>query len=110
LVSTDCLIREAVVGATGDAYVKSYRITLPEAGRLQLEASSRTMATVLVLTDADSRTIQVIETGPDGMARLLGKRLEAGTYLLHVAASGGTRTGSFSLKARLGAGSGATLK
>lgn len=110
LASTDCRIREAVVGSTGDSYVKSYRVTLPEAGRLQLEASSRTMATVLVLADAESRTIQAIETGLDGAARLLGKRLEAGTYLVHVAASGATRTGSLSLQAGFEAGPGATLK
>lgn len=104
LASTDCRIREAVAGSTGDSYVKSYRVTLPEAGRLQLEASSRTMATVLVLADAESRTMQVIETGLDGAARLWGKRLEAGTYLIHVAASGATRTGSFSLRAGFEAG------
>jgi hypothetical protein len=102
--TTDCRIHEAVAGAVGDVYVKSYRVVLPEAGRLRLELASRTTATLLVLADAESRPIQTVSIGLDGVARLAGKRLEAGTYTVHAAATGTGRTDSFSLQAGFEAG------
>jgi hypothetical protein len=103
LASTDCRARETVAGSTGGAYVRRYRVTLPQAGRLQLQVSSRTVATALALTDAESRTMQIATTQVNGSARM-EKRLEAGTYIVHVMTMGAGQTGSFALQSAFEAG------
>ncbi|MDP2997464.1 MAG: hypothetical protein Q8N47_08250 [Bryobacterales bacterium] len=97
LASTDCRIRETVVGSTGGSYVRRYRVTLTQAGRLQLQVSSRTVATALVLTDAETKTVQIATTQLNGAARM-EKRLEAGTYIVHVITMVSGQTGSFALQ------------
>jgi len=97
LASTDCRVRETVVGSTGGSYVRRYRLTLPQAGRLQLQVSSRTVATALVLTDAESKTMLIATTQINGAARM-EKRLAAGTYIVHVVTMGAGQTGSFALE------------
>jgi len=103
LASTDCRARETIVGSTGGSYVRRYRVTLPQAGRLQLQVSSRTVATALVLTDAESRSMQIATTQVNGTARM-EKRLEAGTYIVHVMTMGAGQTGSFALESAFEAG------
>ena len=103
LASTDCRARETIVGSTGGSYVKRYRVTLPQAGRLQLQVSSRTVATALVLTDAESRILQIAATQVNGSARM-EKRIEAGTYIVHVMTMGAGQTGSFALQSAFEAG------
>jgi hypothetical protein len=103
LASTDCRAREAIVGSTGGSYVKRYRVTLPQAGRLQLQVSSRTVATALALTDAESKTPRIATTQVNGAARM-EKRLEAGTYIVHVMTLGAGQTGSFALQSAFEAG------
>jgi hypothetical protein len=97
LASADCRTRETVVGAKGGSYVRRYRVTLSQAGRLQLQVSSRTVAAALVLTDAESNSLQVATTQVNGAARM-EKRLEAGTYIVHVMTVSSGLTGSFTLQ------------
>jgi len=61
------------------------------------------VATALVLTDAESRSLQVAATELNGEARL-EKRLEAGTYIVHVMTMGSGQTGSFALQSAFEAG------
>ncbi len=97
LTSADCRVRETVIGSTGGSYVKRYRVTVAERGRLRLTVSSRTMATALVLTDADGKVLRLATTEVDGAART-GEVIEAGTYIVHVLTMQASQTGSFTLQ------------
>ncbi len=86
--SSDCRLREQVAGALSAANAKRFQIKLSASGTLQLEASSRQAPVVVFLADAQGNYIRLGNPGLNAVAKV-SKRLEAGTYIVLVAAAPG---------------------
>lgn len=86
--STDCRLREQVTGALSSANAKRFRVTLSAPGTLSLEAASRQAPVVVMLTDAQGNFIRLGNPGLNAVAKF-SKRLEAGTYIVLIAAQQG---------------------
>lgn len=86
--STDCRLREQVTGALSAANARRFRVTLSAPGTLKLEAASRQAPVVVMLADAQGNFIRLGNPGLNAVAKL-SKRLEAGTYIVLVAAQQG---------------------
>ncbi len=93
----DCRLREVVLGATGAAYAKRYRLTLDSGGALSLELSSPKFATGLVVTDPAGALVSLKLAGPSGTTLLKGT-FRAGTYIVNVVSQLAARTGEYALK------------
>jgi hypothetical protein len=92
-----CRIREVVAGATGASYTKSYRLDVPEAGTLRLEAASRVLAAGLVFCNSDGKPLKVAEAAVNGTAQMR-VRVAPGAYTVHVVSMSAGQTGAFELK------------
>ena len=86
---------------TGDGgFARDYSIQLMAGDRIAIELTSESFDTVVVLLNAEGKTIGKNDDGPDGTSNslLFTKIKDAGTYVIRVQGFGETSSGEFKLK------------
>ncbi len=86
---------------TGDGgFARDYAIKLTAGDRVEIDVTSESFDTVVILLTADGKSIGKNDDGPDGTSNsLLFTRIkDSGTYIIRVQGFGETSSGEFKLK------------
>lgn len=86
---------------TGDGgFARDYSIQLMAGDRIAIELTSESFDPIVILLNAEGKTIGKNDDGPDGTSNslLFTKIKDAGTYVIRVQGFGETSSGEFKLK------------
>jgi Bacterial pre-peptidase C-terminal domain len=86
---------------TGDGgFARDYAISLKAGDRIAIELSSESFDPIVMLMNAEGKTLGKNDDGPDGTSNslLFTKIKDAGTYVIRVQGFGETSSGEFKLK------------